>query len=377
MSTETAPAAAPAKKSTFKHYDALDGLRAFAIIGVVLKHIWYNIEPKPEPNPLYDWLFTGLRQMNISLMFLMLAAFSMACGYYDKLRDGRFTPDSFYTKRYKRIWPFFALMVVVDVLATAVTHHGDLTYLVPSIYEAFADLTLCFGLLPNPDISVIGVGWFIGIVFLFYIMFPFFVFLIDNKRRAWFTLAIALLFSYVTYAYFGEDSARTLQSEFSAAFVTTDVSFKSMAIAGPIFLVGGLVFLYKDKIAPWVERHNLVMLAIAVAVTACYYLVATNTDQPFVILVMSALFDAAWISYGIGAKDRIMNSRFVKYVTKICMEIFLCHMFFFRAVQFLHLENHIANGALLYLVTLILTGILTVGFSHLIKFYIFPRLKIG
>ncbi|WP_158223266.1 hypothetical protein [Fibrobacter sp. UWS1] len=43
---------------------------------------------------------------------------------------------------------------------------------ISELYQAFADLTLAFNLLPNPDISVIGVGWFLGLVFLFYMIFP-------------------------------------------------------------------------------------------------------------------------------------------------------------------------------------------------------------
>ncbi|KDS55941.1 acyltransferase domain protein [Phocaeicola vulgatus str. 3975 RP4] len=45
-----------------------------------------------------------------------------------------------------------------------------------SLFEAFMNCTLVFGLLPNNSLEVIGVGWFLGTVFLFYMLFPFFVF---------------------------------------------------------------------------------------------------------------------------------------------------------------------------------------------------------
>lgn len=32
---------------------------------------------------------------------------------------------------------------------------------------------MCFNLLPNPDIAVIGVGWFLGTVLTFYMLFPY------------------------------------------------------------------------------------------------------------------------------------------------------------------------------------------------------------
>lgn len=95
----------------------------------------------------------------------------MCCGYYEKIKNSRISANDYYTKRDKRIWPYFALLYLVG-LAFDRTIGG--------VWQTFADLTLCFNLLPNPDIKIIGVGWFIGLIFLFYIMFPFFVYLIDN-----------------------------------------------------------------------------------------------------------------------------------------------------------------------------------------------------
>lgn len=52
-----------------------------------------------------------------------------------------------------------------------------------SIYEGFADLMLVFGFLPADIISVIGVGWFLGLIFVFYLIFPFFAFLLRTKEE--------------------------------------------------------------------------------------------------------------------------------------------------------------------------------------------------
>lgn len=95
----------------------------------------------------------------------------MCCGYYEKIKNGRISANDFYTKRYKRIWPYFALLCLIGLAF-------DRT--IVGVWQTFSDLTLCFNLLPNPDIKIIGVGRFIGLIFLFYIMFPFFVYLIDN-----------------------------------------------------------------------------------------------------------------------------------------------------------------------------------------------------
>ena len=59
-----------------------------------------------------------------------------------------------------------------------------MSHSIEALYEGFADLTLMFGFLPNAgNISVIGVGWFLGLIFVFYICFPFYCVLIQNKRE--------------------------------------------------------------------------------------------------------------------------------------------------------------------------------------------------
>lgn len=110
-----------------------------------------------------------------------------------RFKKGTITPNSFYKKRYARILPYFACLCLLDLVMNP--SRG-------AFFETFANLTLCFNLLPNPHITVIGVGWFLGVVFVFYLLFPFFVFMTDNKRRAWLSMLIALGFVWVAMLYF-------------------------------------------------------------------------------------------------------------------------------------------------------------------------------
>lgn len=95
---------------------------------------------------------------------MLLSAFSMCCGYYEKVKNGTLDLEHFYKRRYQRIWPFFAILCTLELI---VEHK------LTAFYEWIADLTLAFGLLPNPNISVVGVGWFLGVIFVFYMIFPF------------------------------------------------------------------------------------------------------------------------------------------------------------------------------------------------------------
>ena len=108
---------------------------------------------------------------------------------------------------------------------------------VASVYEGFADLTLVFGFLQKP-ISVIGVGWFLGLVFVFYLIFPFFCVLIENKKRAWTAFAVSLMYNFVCANYF----------EVGRSNILYDACF---------FLAGGLIYLYHMVIFRIVEKLKL------------------------------------------------------------------------------------------------------------------------
>ena len=130
--------------------------------------------------PWFSWLV---------FLFFMISGFALCCGYYDRMKNGKVSLNEFYGKRYKRILPFFGLLCVFDLLADFSKEH---------LAQAFMNVTLVFNLLPDSEMKVIGVGWFLGLIFLFYMLFPFFVLLLDKKRRArmvvWLSFIVNLLF---------------------------------------------------------------------------------------------------------------------------------------------------------------------------------------
>ena len=84
---------------------------------------------------------------------------------------------------------------------------------------------------------------------------------------------------------------------------------------------------------------------------------------------------AAWLIYAIGSKDIVLNNRVAKYLSGISMEIYLCHMMFFRVASMLHPDKFIHNNDMLYVATCIATLIGAICFSHVIKYYVFKRIE--
>lgn len=227
-----------------EHYGAIDGLRTIACIGIVMMHLAANT----------DYSITGFFYnsmipsfTNFVYLFMTVSAFGMCCGYYHKILNNQINLSDFYAKRFKKILPFFALLVLIDVF---------LSPSLDAIYEAFADLTLLFGLLPNAgNISVIGVGWFLGLIFVFYICFPFYCVLIKNKKRAWIVFFLSLIFNYICSVYF-------------------DVGRTNILYSSCYLIEGGLIYLYRTNIR---SLNQWILLVTVLFSVVLYYLIGANT----------------------------------------------------------------------------------------------------
>ncbi len=332
-----------------RHYASLDGLRAYAAIGIILMHVLSNIPVKPTRNFVTESLIPFFS--DFVLLFMVVSGFSLCCGYYKRIKEGIMTPDAFYKKRYLRILPFFAFLCLLDF---------SLEPGMETFYQVYANVTLCFGLLPDHNITVIGLGWFLGIVFLFYMLFPFFVFLLNNRRRAWLMLLAALFFVFTAM---------------NGNFVKGDMGRGNFIFCAPLFLSGGIVYLYREEIACFIRRNSVVCPLATVALTICWFCFKDMIESRYAAYFAELCLFVLWLVYAIGSSGHLLNNRMAKYLSGISMEIYLAHMVIFRIVEKAHLENFIHQCDLLYIVTSLLTICGVVCFAHIMKYYIFDRIE--
>ena len=212
-------------------YEGIDGLKAYAILGIALMHVLSNGKYEIE-GFVFEQLIPAFT--NLVFLFMMVSGLGMCCGYYQKIIDRKISMEEFYSKRYIKIWPYFALLCVLDFVISPSKN---------SLYEVFANLTLCQGLLPNANISVIGVSWTLAVIFVFYMLFPFFCFLLGNKKRAWGVAAAALVFNYLCGSYFNAGR--------------TNIVYDAI-----YFIAGGLIFLYRKELAEFAQKYKVVAGAI-------------------------------------------------------------------------------------------------------------------
>lgn len=320
----------PSKKAS-ERYAALDGLRAYAAIGIVLMHVLANSAIKPSCNYLTSYVIPWFT--DFTLMFMLVSGFSLCCGYYDKVKTGAITPNAFYCKRYRRILPFFACLCVLDLV---------LSPSVAQLYNLFANLTLCFNFIPNAHIPMIGVGWFLGLVFVFYLLFPFFVFMLDNKRRGWLSWGISLVFAGLC----------TIHS-FQADTLVPQIGRTNIIYTMPLFATGGMIYLHRETLKMKGIRHYLLLL-FCLVYTTLFFAFPEARQGLFPQLVAEIVLFGSWLVYALSAKDWILNNRLVQFISGLSMEVYLCHMVMFRLVEKAHLERIVTDVDWLYAVTCVI-----------------------
>lgn len=96
-----------------KRYDSLNGIRAIACLGIALMHVKSNLS-YTVPGNVLNLIINELG--NLTILFMVLSAFAMCCGYYDKIKANRISIEDFYKKRFKKVLPFFLFLVILDVL---------------------------------------------------------------------------------------------------------------------------------------------------------------------------------------------------------------------------------------------------------------------
>lgn len=294
----------------------IDGLRTIACIGIVLMHIMTNIN--------YSLQLVVIPKVidqfgNFVFLFMIISSFAMCCGYYDKFKNNTIDTEMYYSKRVKKILPFFLFLVVVDVI----TEHN-----LSSVIEGFADSTLLFGFIQK-EISVIGVAWFLGLIFIFYIMFPYFVYLFSNKKRAWIVTFFAALMNITSIYYFNIERSNMFYS-----FI--------------YFCIGGLIYLYRDSIIKFCKNYKIIGL-ISVILSICFYCIIPM-DNEYLILLKTGVVAFSILLYAISYKSILLGNRITKFIGNISFEIYLCHMVVFRIIEKLKLTHVVNNNFLSYVI---------------------------
>lgn len=318
-----------------EHYGSIDGLRVLSCIGIIVMHIKANTDYK-----LSGFLLGGVIDSFtwFVYLFLMISGFGMCTGYLLRFQNNQINLESFYKKRYKKILPFFVFLCLIAMIME------------PSLdnfYEVSMEITLLHGLLPNNTLNVLGVSWTLGVIFLFYLLFPAFSILVKTKKRVWLAFLISLWLNYICKNYF-----------FSEVYVTKLFTPRhSFLYCVPLFIGGAIVYVYRKQIREiYGKCFGLVrwgMLMLCVVTTSLYFFVPLYVpNMEFYILLIIFML---WLSYAVGVDSRLLNNKVMRYLSSISMELYLAQMVIFRLIEKCGLLYFLGTGWVGFIMTCVLT----------------------
>ena len=159
------------------------------------------------------------------------------------------------------------------------------------------EVTMLFGFLPNNTLSTIGVAWTLGAIFAFYIIFPFIVFLLYSPKRGIVSFVISLAITYMCQCYF-----------MTGRFVTENFVMRhSFLYCLPYFLIGGIVYLYKDEIERFINQFKVISLCVVLALTVGYYITPDVINSINIVVIKTLILYTGWLSLALGYDNRLMT----------------------------------------------------------------------
>lgn len=276
-------------------------------------------------------------------LFFIISGFGMCCGYYEKIKNKEIDLSTFYKRRVVKIWPYFALLIILDLVASGFSKKN--------LIEAFLDGTLLTGFLPNNHIQIAGIGWFLGVVFAFYLLFPFFVFLIWNKLRAWISLAIFIAIKILGQSYL------TFDGKVSMGFFLNWFY---------LFIIGGLIYLYKEDLVKIFNKREYTLAILFILISAGEIIVYQK-GYPSIASHIVVVSFIVLIIYCLVERIPIFGNKVFVFIGGLCLQIYLFHVIVFRAIDKIGLTHKFGNEVISLIVNYVLVLAITVGISFLLK----------
>ncbi|MBM6868105.1 acyltransferase family protein [Collinsella tanakaei] len=315
-------------------YRDIDGYRCIAALSIIAMHVYV----KGEYTDIEPSISLAISKLGIFVtLFFIISGFGMCCGYFEKIKNSEISVETFYSRRIKKILPFFSLLVIIDIIVER--------FASSSLWEGIANLSLVFNLLPDLNIQVIGVGWALGVIFLFYLLFPYFVFLLSSKPRAWIAFALSIILSLSCIFYFHKADGQIDDRRFI---------YQAM-----FFVAGGLLFLYRNQIEGISGRNSILLKILCIGVLPLIVISVPSWLSNIKQLVIWI----PWMMLAIHREHRLFTNKFTSFISRISLEMYLSHLFIFQIVNLIGIPHLFGFGITSYIFTYVLVLVGTAVFS--------------
>lgn len=344
--------------SSIKYRPEIDGLRAIAVISVIIYHLNEN------------WLSGGFLGVDI---FFVISGFLITGIIITEIQQNSFSLKQFYTRRIKRIYPaFITVMALVSFIASVIFIYNDFNKLRKTIELAIAFLSNFYlGLTQgyfdlsaneNPVLHI----WSLAVEEQYYLIFPLILILAYKKFRE-----IKALFSITLVLFFILLATSFIPANFYKEVLHQPNIYYLSNLRFPELLVGSLLAIYhnlSNKVQLSKQVNNILAILSTLLLFSCLFLM--NNDIAFipgVTLILPCIFTALIIHTT--SQNNIvklcLSNKAIVFIGKISYSLYLYHWIFIAFAYYITGEKQINNQSIA--IVIILTIIFSVLSYYLIE----------
>ena len=344
--------------SSIKYRPEIDGLRAIAVISVIIYHLNEN------------WLSGGFLGVDI---FFVISGFLITGIIITEIQQNSFSLKQFYTRRIKRIYPaFITVMALVSFIASAIFIYNDFNKLRKTIELAIAFLSNFYlGLTQgyfdlsaneNPVLHI----WSLAVEEQYYLIFPLILILAYKKFRE-----IKVLFIITLILFFILLATSFIPANFYKEVLHQPNIYYLSNLRFPELLVGSLLAIYhnlSNKVQLSKQVNNILAILSTLLLFSCLFLM--NNDIAFipgVTLILPCIFTALIIHTT--SQNNIvklcLSNKAIVFIGKISYSLYLYHWIFIAFAYYITGEKQINNQSIA--IVIVLTIIFSVLSYYLIE----------
>ncbi|MEX4488132.1 acyltransferase [Haemophilus influenzae] len=344
--------------SSIKYRPEIDGLRAIAVISVIIYHLNEN------------WLSGGFLGVDI---FFVISGFLITGIIITEIQQNSFSLKQFYTRRIKRIYPaFIIVMALVSFIASVIFIYNDFNKLRKTIELAIAFLSNFYlGLTQgyfdlsaneNPVLHI----WSLAVEEQYYLIFPLILILAYKKFRE-----IKVLFIITLILFFILLATSFIPANFYKEVLHQPNIYYLSNLRFPELLVGSLLAIYHNLSASKQaskQASNVIAILSTLLLFSCLFLM--NNDIAFipgVTLILPCIFTAL-IIHTTSQNNIIklcLSNKAIVFIGKISYSLYLYHWIFIAFAYYITGEKQINNQSIA--IVIVLTIIFSVLSYYLIE----------
>lgn len=344
--------------SSIKYRPEIDGLRAIAVISVIIYHLNEN------------WLSGGFLGVDI---FFVISGFLITGIIITEIQQNSFSLKQFYTRRIKRIYPaFITVMALVSFIASVIFIYNDFNKLRKTIELAIAFLSNFYlGLTQgyfdlsaneNPVLHI----WSLAVEEQYYLIFPLILILAYKKFReikALFIITLILFFILLATSFIPANFYKEVLHQPNIYYLSN--------LRFPELLVGSLLAIYhnlSNKVQLSKQVNNILAILSTLLLFSCLFLMNNDIAYiPGITLILPCIFTALIIHTT--SQNNIvklcLSNKAIVFIGKISYSLYLYHWIFIAFAYYITGEKQINNQSIA--IVIVLTIIFSVLSYYLIE----------